>query len=86
MQNELISSSASDSPPDQMGYESNTTASRGSIASQADKDTELLSSARDIQQELGELFAENVGAKIWKVAAAVLEQQVYEYAFNSFLG
>lgn len=81
---DIISSSASDSSRDRMGDESNTTASQGSNTSQEGEAFESPSSARMIHKELGELFSENIAAKIWKVAATVLEQQVRRFPLFPF--
>ncbi|KAK2753463.1 hypothetical protein FQN54_007853 [Arachnomyces sp. PD_36] len=68
----IISNSASEGSPDKMG---NLTTPRGGTATHAENGLELPSPISSIQEELGELFSENVAAKIWKVAATVLEQQ-----------
>lgn len=73
---DIISSSVSRSSSDKKGDERTTTASRRSNVSQSDESFDYPPSIRIIQEELEELFSENVAAKIWKVAETVLEQQV----------
>lgn len=73
---DIISSSTSGGSSSGMGNHDNTIASRRHIGAQSGEDYEFLSSTRVIQKELEGLFSENVAAKIWKVAATVLEQQV----------